>query len=417
MKGRGFRLACGREEIPRVDRLLREEGFALYAPPFHERARVAPEGPRALGSSVAAFFGLVYIQDLTSMLPPLVLDPHPGEAVLDLCAAPGGKTGMLSRMVGAEGAVVANEPASRRLSVLRSNLHLQECFNTATTCYAGERFPRAGPFSAVLVDAPCSGWGTAEKNPRVTALWTPEKTEPLIELQRRLLARAFELLAPGGRLVYSTCTTHVRENEEQTEWAVRELGAEVEPLAGIGGFANELASSGCLRVHGAEHGGQSFFLARLRKPAGTEDGSERGKGEETKLAHGALMETGEWFAELGLDSGSLPRGWLARGEKGLFFAPLRVAEVMPSGSRWWGRYLGTEHKKGVRLTARLRSVLPPPDRSGGLNAEDVDTLRHLIAGQSFAVRNRGRYLPLYWRGLPLALLTLKNGRCLFAEKV
>ncbi|MCF8031248.1 MAG: RsmB/NOP family class I SAM-dependent RNA methyltransferase, partial [Desulfohalobiaceae bacterium] len=77
----------------------------------------------------------------------------------------------------------------------------------------------------------------------------------------------------------------------------------------------------------------------------------------------------------------------------------------------------TEHKKGVRLTARLRSALPEPDRVEGLNVQDVETLRHLIAGQSFPVRSAGRYLPLYWRGLPLALLTVKNGRCLFAEKV
>lgn len=399
-----------------MDRMLREEGYGLSAPPFHDRARVAEDGPRALGSSVAAFFGLVYIQDLSSMLPPLVLDPQPGETVLDMCAAPGGKSGMLSHLVGAEGAVVANEPTPKRLSVLRGNLHLQECFNTATTSYPGERYPDAGPFSAILVDAPCSGWGTAEKNPKVTTLWTPEKTEPLIELQRGLLARAFELLAPGGRLVYSTCTTHVRENEEQTEWAARELGAEVEPLGQIEGFANEAGASGCLRVHGAEHGGQSFFLARLRKPEVPGDESlHRAKGDS--ISGSALEDTGKWFAELGLEHGSLPRGWIDRTEKGVFFAPLRVAEAMPSGSKWRGGYIGTEHKKGVRLTARLRSVLPPAEQTEGMNAEDVETLRHLIAGQSFSVGTRGRSIPLYWRDLPLALLTVKNGRCLFAEKV
>jgi 16S rRNA (cytosine1407-C5)-methyltransferase len=417
MKGRGLRLVCDPEEIPLVDGMLREEGYALEEPPFHDRARIATSGPRSLGSSAAAFFGLVYIQDLTSMLPPLVLDPQPGETVLDLCAAPGGKSGILSRLVGSSGAVVANEPDRKRLSVLRGNLHLQECFNTATTGYSGERFPDAGPFSAILVDAPCSGWGTAEKNPRVTTLWTPERTLPLIELQRRLLARAFELLAPGGRLVYSTCTTHVRENEDQAERAAREMGAEVEPLSRVDGFLNEADASGCLRVHGGEHGGQSFFLARLRKPASRDGGAERGGEPGPKMWEGDVRETGERLAELGLDPGGLPPGWLDRREKGLYFAPARIGKAMPSGSAWKGRYLGTEHKKGVRLSARLRSVLPPADQTLGMNVEDVATLRHLIAGQSFPVTNTGRYLPLYWRGLPLALLTVKNGRCLFAEKV
>ena len=417
MKGRGFRLACDEEEIPLVEELLRGEGFELEAPAFDDRARIAVSGPRALGSSVAAFFGLVYIQDLTSMLPPLVLAPRRGEVVLDMCAAPGGKTGILSRLTGAEGAVVANEPAPRRHSVLRGNLHLLECFNTVTTSYTGEGFPEAGPFSAVLLDAPCSGWGTAEKNPKVTSLWTEEKTGPLIELQRRLLARAFELLAPGGRMVYSTCTTHVRENEEQIEWAVRELGAEVEPLSGIPGFVSETADSGgCLRVHGGEHGGQSFFLARLRKPGVLSDKAVH-KGKGGSISEPALEDTGKWFTDLGLQHRRLPRGWIDRTEKGVFFAPLPVAEALPSGLKWRGRYIGTEHKKGVRLTARLRSVLPSAEHAEGMNVEDVETLRHLIAGQSFPVGTRGRYLALYWRDLPLALLTLKNGRCLFAEKV
>jgi 16S rRNA (cytosine1407-C5)-methyltransferase len=249
-------------------------------------------------------------------------------------------------------------------------------------------------------------------------LWTEEKTKPLIALQRRLLARAFELLAPGGRLVYSTCTTHVRENEEQVEWAVRELGAEADSLPEVQGFVSETSGAqGGLRIHGAEYGGQSFFLARLRKAGGSSLEAPMGSGGTGTRANARQSEAGKWLASLGLDSGSLPPGRLEREKGEVRFAPRRVEEVMPSETTWRGRYLGTEHKKGVRLTARLRSALPPPDQGWGLNVEDVATLRHLIAGQSFSVRDSGRGLPLYWRGLPLALLSVKNGRCLFAEKV
>ncbi|MCF8030076.1 MAG: RsmB/NOP family class I SAM-dependent RNA methyltransferase [Desulfohalobiaceae bacterium] len=399
-----------------MEQLLEEEGYALERPPFDDRARVAVSGPSSLGSSIAAFSGLLYIQDLTSMLPPLVLAPQEGEVVLDLCAAPGGKSGILSRLVGASGAVVANEPGGKRLGVLRNNLHLLECFNTVTTSYSGERFPESGPFYRILLDAPCSGWGTAEKNPRVTTMWPKERTGSLVELQRSLLRRGFELLSPGGRLVYSTCTTHDRENEEQIEWAARELGAEVEPLSPVEGFGNEADASGCLRVHGAEHGGQSFFLARLRKPG---DSGEEGvhKAKEGDVSGNAPEEAGKWFADLGLDARNLPPGRLERTESGIYFAPSRVAEVLPGGSSWRGRYIGSQHRKGVRLTSRLRTLLPPPETTGGLDLGDAADIRHLIAGQSYSVASEGRFLGLYWRGLPLALLAVKKGRCLFAEKV
>jgi len=416
MKRRGFRLSCSSGEIPRVEQLLEEEGFALERPSFDDRARIAVSGPRSLGSSIAAFFGLLYIQDLTSMLPPLVLAPQEGEVVLDLCAAPGGKSGILSRLVGAGGAVLANEPGGKRLGVLRNNLHLLECFNTVTTCYSGERFPEAGPFPGILLDAPCSGWGTAEKNPHVTTMWPKEKTGSLVELQRSLLRRGFELLSPGGRLVYSTCTTHDRENEEQVEWAARDLGAKVEPLSPVEGFRNEADASGCLRVHGAEHGGQSFFLARLRKPGGSsEEAVPHSKGRD--VSENSSEEAGKWLAELGLDARNLPPGRLERTEREVYFVPSRVSEVLPGGSSWRGRYLGSQHNKGVRLTSRLRTLLPPSESMGGLDLWDATDIRRLIAGQSYSVTSEDRFLGLYWRGLPLALLAVKNGRCLFAEKV
>lgn len=416
MKGRGFRLSCASWEISRVEQLLEEEGYALERPTFDDRARIAVSGPRSLGGSIAAFFGLVYIQDLTSMLPPLVLAPQEGEVVLDLCAAPGGKSGILSRLVGACGAVLANEPGGKRLGVLRNNLHLLECFNTVTTSYSGERFPEAGPFSGILLDAPCSGWGTVEKNPRVTTMWPKERTGSLVELQRSLLRRAFELLSPGGKLVYSTCTTHNRENEEQAEWAARELGAEVEPLSPMEGFLNEADASGCLRVHGAEYGGQSFFLARLRKLGNTgEKTVPQAKGRD--VSENAPEDAGKWFADLGLDTRNLPPGRLERTDRGIYFAPSRIAEVLPGGSSWRGRYIGSQHKKGVRLTARLRSLLPPAESMGGMDLGNAADIRHLIAGQSFSAASEGRFLGLYWRGLPLALLAVKKGRCLFAEKV
>ena len=112
--GRSFRLVCPAHRIPRVEALLRAQGYAFEPEPFSPWCRRLCVEPRPLGASLAAFFGYIYIQDRSSMLPPLALAPSTGAAVLDMCASPGSKTGFLAQLVGTEGFVLGNEPSSAR---------------------------------------------------------------------------------------------------------------------------------------------------------------------------------------------------------------------------------------------------------------------------------------------------------------
>jgi 16S rRNA (cytosine1407-C5)-methyltransferase len=266
---RSFRLVCKESEVFPVEALLRSQGFVFEEDPFYPPARRLLRGPLPLGASLAAAFGCLYIQDRSSMLPPLVLAPPPGTAVLDMCASPGGKTGLLAQLAGPAGFILGNEPGKPRLATLRRNLLRQGLLACATSSYPGEALPLPeGIWPRILLDPPCSGWGTAEKHPRVLTLWREEKIAPLIRLQRRLLAEAARLLRPGGLLVYSTCTTNPAENEDQVLGARAEWGLEILPLEDPPGFVRFPAArpeaGGCLRVGGD---GQGFFLALLRKPA------------------------------------------------------------------------------------------------------------------------------------------------------
>lgn len=271
LPSRSFRLVCAPDTAAGVESLLEAEGFAFSPEPFHPLARRLVHEPFPLGSSLAAAFGYIYIQDRSSMLPPLVLAPKKGDAVLDMCASPGSKTGMLGQMTGPEGFVLGNEPSRNRLATLRRNLQTLNLIHCATCSYSGEALPFAsGSWSAIQLDPPCSGWGTADKHPGVMALWQGEKVEPLILLQRKLLGEAERLLAPGGRLVYSTCTTNTRENEEQLAFAVDELGLDFVPVEAPPGF--QFADLSLPRFAGAlkvENGpdGQGFFVALLQKKA------------------------------------------------------------------------------------------------------------------------------------------------------
>jgi len=265
---RSLRLLGTDAELPFIEGLLAAEGFLVEPIALHPKARRLVQEPFPVGRSLAAHFGRIYIQDQSSMIPPVVLAPQPGDVVLDLCASPGSKTGMLADAVGPNGLVVANEPNPRRLATLRANQRLLGMVEVITTSFAsfpdlpcGLRFPR------ILVDAPCSGWGTANKHPEVLRLWRDEKTHPLERLQQQLLARAAALLAPGGTLVYSTCTTNARENEDQLAWALDHLDLVPGVLPQLPGIATEATAPGALRV--VDPHGQGFFVAIFQRPGTT----------------------------------------------------------------------------------------------------------------------------------------------------
>lgn len=279
---RSFRITVPEPAQSGVAALLEEEGFRFEPEPFSACCRRLTAEPRPLGSSLAAFFGLIYIQDRSSMLPPLALAPEKGAAVLDMCASPGSKTGFLAQLVGPGGFVLANEVSHSRLFTLRQNLRVCNFLQAGTCSYEGQNIPLApGSLRYIQLDPPCSGWGTAVKNPKVMALWHDDKVKPLIGLQRLLLRRAAGLLAPGGVVVYSTCTTNSGENERQVEYAEACLGLTREPLAPFPGFYwdDREGSEGTLRVDGERSGSQGFYVARLRK-TGEPEPEKSGTGED-----------------------------------------------------------------------------------------------------------------------------------------
>ncbi len=166
------------------------------------------------GKLVENLCGYIHIQEELSMVPPLVLDPKPGELVLDLCASPGSKTGQISQMMNNLGRVIANEPSLARVAPLRSNCERLGVLNAAITRYDGRRFPsRSVEFDRVLVDAPCSSEGRERKGPGVLCKSSGKRSMDLHRLQVDLLRNAIRLARPGGVVVYSTCTYAPEENE------------------------------------------------------------------------------------------------------------------------------------------------------------------------------------------------------------
>jgi 16S rRNA C967 or C1407 C5-methylase (RsmB/RsmF family)/NOL1/NOP2/fmu family ribosome biogenesis protein len=184
--------------------------------PWCPEAFFLPPGAR-VGDTLAHAAGLCYVQEPSALAVGAALDVRPGQRVLDLAAAPGGKTTLVAGRLGGQGVVVANEVQRGRVQALADNL---DRWGSPRTVLAGETVARLaaalpGGFDRVLLDAPCSGEGLFRRNPAAAAQWRPGHVGGNAERQRGLLADAARLVRPGGVLVYSTCTFAPEENEQQ----------------------------------------------------------------------------------------------------------------------------------------------------------------------------------------------------------
>ena len=160
--------------------------------------------------------GVYYLQEASAMAPVALLDPQPGEWVCDLCAAPGGKTTQIAGYMKGEGFLLCNEWSPKRAKILSRNIERLGIANALVTNEHPSRLAErlAGCFDRVLIDAPCSGEGMFRKEEAAVTDWSPETVQMCARRQAEILCSGAQLVRPGGRLVYSTCTFAPEENEQ-----------------------------------------------------------------------------------------------------------------------------------------------------------------------------------------------------------
>lgn len=165
--------------------------------------------------------GFLYIQNLSSMIPPLVLDPQPHDLICDIAAAPGSKTTQIAALMNNEGKIIANDKSHVRRYRLEANLKLQGVTNTSISKLAGQALWHMYPeyFDRTLVDVPCSMEGRINCQEQETyEQWSVKKIKSLVQIQRFLLRSGISATKPGGIIVYSTCTLAPEENEGIIDW-------------------------------------------------------------------------------------------------------------------------------------------------------------------------------------------------------
>ncbi|MFT4243994.1 MAG: NOL1/NOP2/sun family putative RNA methylase [Candidatus Woesearchaeota archaeon] len=185
-----------------------------------------------LGNLFEHFLGQIYVQEATSLLPPLVakipLSVGDDFKVLDMCSAPGSKTTQLAAMMKNKGVLVANELDYSRLAPLKLNLERSGFTNIVITNEDGTKIKGEEIYDRIILDAPCSGSGVIRKSPRTLKTYNPSQLHQITSIQKKLFRRAFELLKKNGILVYSTCSMDPEENEFIVHWALKEFQENIE---------------------------------------------------------------------------------------------------------------------------------------------------------------------------------------------
>lgn len=218
--------------------------------------------------------GYIYLQSLSSMIPPLVLNPKPGEKVLDLTAAPGSKTTQMAGMMKNDGYILANELDKIRCKRLQYNVKKQGANIVEVINNRGEKVGEEyqEQFDKVLLDAPCSGEGKfLGNNVGTYRNWSKRTVRELAKLQKKLFKSAYTALKPNGMMVYSTCTLNKDENENILQWAIENfnvklLDINIDFKEKMQGFNDGLDGSinKAIRILPSKNM-EGFFVAKLKK--------------------------------------------------------------------------------------------------------------------------------------------------------
>ena len=328
--------------------------------------------------------GLYYVQEPSAMCAVPLLGARPGERVLDLCSAPGGKGTQIAQAMQGKGLLVLNEKMPDRAKVLLQNVERMGVANAVVTCAEPSELAARLPafFDRILVDAPCSGEGMLRKEPAAAENWSEENVFMCAERQKKILESAVSMLAPGGTLVYSTCTFAPEEDEANADWLARAFP--------------ELTCTEQKKIYPHRERGEGHFAARFIK----EDGA-RAPFRAPKLpADRAAVAAYRAFA--GDFLRRPPEGTFASFGSSLCLLP---GEVFPLGGLRvlrCGLQLGTMEGRRFVPAHALALGVPRQDIAALCNYPQEDIARYLHGEELPAAELRG-WCAVAYEGWPIGL--------------
>ncbi len=276
---RSIRFNTLKKNYLKIIKTIEEKGVQLKKIPFSQTGFTVENSPFSLSHTLDFFKGNFAFQGASSQVPPIVLNPKPGENVLDMAAAPGSKSTQIGVMMESQGHLVINDSNINRMQALNSNLQKTGLNNHCIFYLPGERLGRLFPqyFDKVLLDTPCTGLGTLATHNEIKSWWSYEKLGKLNGIQHQLFVSAIKATKVGGEIVYSTCSVAPEENELIIDRIIKKYPLEILPITNKGmenfdegwtTYRDEQLSSSLKytkRIWPHKHKMEGFFIARLVK--------------------------------------------------------------------------------------------------------------------------------------------------------
>jgi NOL1/NOP2/sun family putative RNA methylase len=417
----GLRCNTLKLEPPQLKELL---GIPLSPVPWcAEGFTYETDGETRPSKSPLYHAGLFYLQEPSAMAPAAILDARPGERVLDLCAAPGGKSVQLAGRLRGQGALVSNDLSATRGRALVKNLALCGAVNAVVTFERPDRLAArfVEYFDKILVDAPCSGEGMFRKDGNAAKGWTANKPEACAQTQRALLRHAAGMLKPRGRLVYSTCTFNTRENEDVIEGFLNERADfSIVPLDSARLGLSEGFLEGSARAWPHRANGEGHFICLLEKGGAFEETAPRKSETQTAPAFARTLFERFCDAHLTKTGGALLDGAGLALYGDALYAENRDVSGLLRGLRVarGGRLLGELRKDRFEPSHTLALSLRKEDaRYAADFSPDAEGCARYLRGESLDAGTLGNeaadekaYVLVCVAGFPLGWARLAGGR-------
>ncbi|MDQ0222466.1 RsmB/NOP family class I SAM-dependent RNA methyltransferase [Streptococcus moroccensis] len=343
------------------------------------------------GKSLEHVTGLVYSQEPAAQVVGQIAQPEPGMKVLDLCAAPGGKSTHLLSYLNNQGILVSNEINKKRSKILVENIERFGARNVIVTNESAERLAKVfkAYFDLIVLDAPCSGEGMFRKDPDAINYWSEDYPASCARLQRKIIQDAMIMLKPGGRLVYSTCTWAPEENEDIVNWVLEEFpDFNLIPVAKINGMVEGLGQPETARMYPHHFKGEGQFVAHFQdKKQGISDKPVKsGKSNLTKdqLHYWREFESKHLNVKL--------EGILQTFGDELYLVPQGLPDLSKMRLARNGLHLGTYKTKRFEPSFALGVALKPKEVMQSLTLCDEEAERY-IRGEALALNSS---LPNGW---------------------
>ncbi|MBW4507135.1 MAG: 16S rRNA (cytosine(967)-C(5))-methyltransferase [Scytonematopsis contorta HA4267-MV1] len=255
--------------IEQVETALKSVGIASRRIPHLNQALRLLDNPGSIQNLPGFNQGWWTVQDCSAQLVSYLLDPQPGEIIIDACAAPGGKTTHIAELMGDNGTIRACDRTPSRLKKVQENFQRLKLHSIEVLTGDSRELPFENTADRVLLDAPCSGLGTLHRHADARWRQTPESVVELSQLQKDLISHTATFVKSGGVLVYSTCTLHPAENEQVIEWFLSENPSwEIEVPSENSPAASYCNSKGWIKVLPHQQDMDGFFMVKFRNKNG-----------------------------------------------------------------------------------------------------------------------------------------------------